>query len=89
MRFHTVEDCFFPMMDVLFKLMTLMQPKGVEEQDALVKQLTQSQSMQGSGGGASRIEALVHQRETSSRHWHDVTKLGAALSRCAKSSTRG
>ena len=27
-------------MDVLFKLMTLMQPKGVEEQDALVKQLT-------------------------------------------------
>ena len=44
----------------------------------------QSQSMQGSGGGASRIEALVHQRETSSRHWHDVTKLGAALSRCAK-----
>ena len=27
-------------MDVLFKLMTLMQPKGVEEQDALLKQLT-------------------------------------------------
>ena len=25
---------------VLFKLMTLMQPKGVEEQDVLVKQLT-------------------------------------------------
>ena len=30
----------FRVMDVLFKLMTLMQPKGVEEQDALVKQLT-------------------------------------------------
>ena len=30
----------FHVMDVLFKLMTLMQPKGVEEQDALVKQLT-------------------------------------------------
>ena len=30
----------FRVMDVLFKLMTLMQPKGVEEQDALLKQLT-------------------------------------------------
>ena len=30
----------FHVMDVLFKLMTLMQPKGVEEQDALVKKLT-------------------------------------------------
>ena len=44
----------------------------------------QSQSMQGSSGGASRIKALVHQRKKSSRHWYDVTKLGAALSRCEK-----
>ena len=37
--------------------------------------------MQGSGGGASRIEALVHQREPSSRQWDE---LEAALSRCKK-----
>ena len=47
--------------------MTLMQPKGVEEKRYISEAADQSQSMQGFGGDASRIKALVHQCETKSR----------------------
>ena len=72
----------FRVMDVLFKLMALMQPKGVEEQDALVKQLTDPNPCRDPMAALRELKRWF----TSVKRAVDIgmTKLGAALSRCAK-----
>ena len=53
---------------VLFILMTLMQPKGVEEQDALVKQLTDPNPCKDPGGALREL-----------KHWFTSVERGPAV----------